>query len=84
MDNRVVRGAGGYTSVNAGSHSDCGLYPLTEGPLCRVHKDSQIFVGKAVQVPAFVLYVTGFEGKRSVQLDLTFNREVVQDRQLFE
>ena len=50
----------------------------TEGPFCRIHEYSKIFMGKAVCAVIRMGDVGRIEREWGVELDLAFNREVVE------
>jgi len=51
---------------------------LTERPLSRVHEHSKILMSEAVCTGVRVGDVGRVKRKRGVELDLTFNREVME------
>lgn len=54
---------------------------LTERPFSRVHKYSKVLKGKAVGTVVLVDEVVWFKREWSMELDLTFDREVMEKLQ---
>jgi hypothetical protein len=56
-------------------------FTLTERPFGRIYEYSDVFMGKTVSAIVHVAEVGRIKCERCVELDLTFNREVVEKLQ---